>query len=420
MHLLTIIAALGWDPEIRGALTVVLAVTVLMGSVWLILVTNTGIRLGTLLALAGFFGWMVLMGTLWWIYGIGYVGNSPKWVTEEVNVDPGPGFEDAGIQQAVIGNVSKLPDPNCFSGAENAFPPADADALRNFQVRTEPGCLPLAVDLMMAYDGEERQVALQELLNPQKPESKLDYIRDSDGITDSADQFMALMTAAANETEAALATTNDVIGQNPDDPRYLDEAGFQEELQSLYARRDLRVNDLSLGELEAVAPDIITWATDEGYLELNGWNLLSTAESGEAVAEAQADLADLDVYGSHEFVVLDTFQQGGKPKRTKNGLLDRVWFKIKNTAMITHPTNYAVVQTQIAVPKETLAGQLPPIPEPDPEGATVSVVMIRNLGNLRLRPALLTLASLLAFGATVLALHFRDLDLWRREGKPRT
>ena len=47
-----IVAGLGWDPEIRGLLTVVLAMAVLAGSVWLLLVTNTGTRLGSLIALA--------------------------------------------------------------------------------------------------------------------------------------------------------------------------------------------------------------------------------------------------------------------------------------------------------------------------------------------------------------------------------
>ena len=73
------IAGIGWDPEIRGLLTVVLAMAVLAGSVWLLLVTNTGTRLGSLIAIAGFFGWMFVMGIFWWIYGIGWVGSSPAW-----------------------------------------------------------------------------------------------------------------------------------------------------------------------------------------------------------------------------------------------------------------------------------------------------------------------------------------------------
>ena len=45
------IAGIGWEPEIRGLLTVVLGFAILGGSVWLLLVTNTGTRLGSLIAL---------------------------------------------------------------------------------------------------------------------------------------------------------------------------------------------------------------------------------------------------------------------------------------------------------------------------------------------------------------------------------
>ena len=70
-QLLHIVAGIGWEPEIRGALTV------LVGSLvfWLCMVNSQHKprnRLGTLIALAGFFGWMLVMGIVWWIYGIGY------------------------------------------------------------------------------------------------------------------------------------------------------------------------------------------------------------------------------------------------------------------------------------------------------------------------------------------------------------
>ncbi len=44
-------AGISWDPGIRGILTVAVGVAVLMGSVYLILATNTGARLGMLIAL---------------------------------------------------------------------------------------------------------------------------------------------------------------------------------------------------------------------------------------------------------------------------------------------------------------------------------------------------------------------------------
>ena len=71
--------AIGWEPELRGLLTVVIAVVILMGSVYLIMLTNMGSRLAFLVALAGLAGWMMLMGLTWWIYGIGLRGPDPSW-----------------------------------------------------------------------------------------------------------------------------------------------------------------------------------------------------------------------------------------------------------------------------------------------------------------------------------------------------
>jgi hypothetical protein len=73
------ILAIGWEPELRGILTVIIAVFALMGSVYLILGTNIGARLGFLVAFAGLAGWMFLMGAIWWAYGIGLKGPEPSW-----------------------------------------------------------------------------------------------------------------------------------------------------------------------------------------------------------------------------------------------------------------------------------------------------------------------------------------------------
>lgn len=83
-HLVT--GALAWNPQIRGALYVVIAVVVLPGSVFLLLSTNMGSRLGFLIAFAGFSGWMFTLGSVWWVYGSGPVGRSPSWKPKEVIV----------------------------------------------------------------------------------------------------------------------------------------------------------------------------------------------------------------------------------------------------------------------------------------------------------------------------------------------
>ncbi len=87
MQTLNLLAGIAFDPTIRGLLSVGVGVVVLMGSVYLILATNTGNRLGFLLAATGFFGWMAIMGILWWIYGIGMLGASPSWEVVEYNAN---------------------------------------------------------------------------------------------------------------------------------------------------------------------------------------------------------------------------------------------------------------------------------------------------------------------------------------------
>ena len=50
-----ILSAIQFDPNIRGVLVVLVGVVVLCGSVYLLLATNTGVRNGFLIALAGLF-----------------------------------------------------------------------------------------------------------------------------------------------------------------------------------------------------------------------------------------------------------------------------------------------------------------------------------------------------------------------------
>jgi hypothetical protein len=85
MHTLAAtVLAFGWNPEIRGLTTVVIGIVALCGSVYLLLATNLGTRLGFLVAFAGLFGWMTIMGGVWWAYGIGLKGSEPSWKAQEI------------------------------------------------------------------------------------------------------------------------------------------------------------------------------------------------------------------------------------------------------------------------------------------------------------------------------------------------
>ena len=98
------LSAISWDPGFRGILVVLTGVVVLCGSVFLLLATNTGARLGFLLALTGLFGWMTIMGITWSMYGIGYKGPTPTWKVLDVN--------EGNIKDTPVAVARTLPEPN--------------------------------------------------------------------------------------------------------------------------------------------------------------------------------------------------------------------------------------------------------------------------------------------------------------------
>lgn len=112
--------AIGWEPELRGLLTVIIGVVILCGSVYGIMATNMGLRLAFLVALAGIFGWMMLMGMVWWIYGIGLRGPEPSW-----QAVPGAGV----LQDVDALGASGVLDPNA-DVADEATPVESADIVR--------------------------------------------------------------------------------------------------------------------------------------------------------------------------------------------------------------------------------------------------------------------------------------------------
>jgi hypothetical protein len=73
------VLAVSWEWELRGTLIVIISVTLFCGSIYLLLATNLGARLGFLVALTGLAGWMTLLGIIWMIYGIGLKGPDPSW-----------------------------------------------------------------------------------------------------------------------------------------------------------------------------------------------------------------------------------------------------------------------------------------------------------------------------------------------------
>ena len=334
MEALEVIAGLAWDPEIRGFMAVFAGVVVLIGSVWMLLALNTGTRLGTLIAAAGFFGWLAIMASVWWIYGIGWAGDTPTWQLQEINV--------GDLDAAALGEATSLPDSSEL-----------------------PSAFALVVDSDDPTAHAEFGVVTRDTLTP--------------------DQIDGLSASEINELVADELSRNQAA---------------------------------TLSELAAVSPGVIEDAEASGQLDFGGWELLSTAEAGEAQASAAAMLLaspDLTFTTQDDFKLLDAYTVGGKrglpddPSR-----LDRIWTQIRTALTITHPTRYGVVQVQEVIDQPLTPGQPPPRPIADPSKPVISVIMIRDLGNLRLKPALVALGSLCIFAALCLFLHERDKLAWRQ------
>ena len=367
------LGAISFDNEIRGLLTVLLGSAILMGSVWLIISTNTGFRLGTLIAISAIFGWTVMMAFIWSLYGIGLQGARPTWEVQAIHIgNPSITDNEANPPPEILDD---LPDP------------------RTCDTLGEQDCLPKAIEIVRELGNSAQQAEL-----------------DPDD------------TGVASAIRAEVTAFNDALAD--DDPRKLMGEEIENEVQRLAEEERIRNEDLTLSELKGVAPDLIKKAEHEEWLELGDWNLQSTQAAGEAITAASDYLAQADLgFGetdepsddkSNTFVVLDAYQQGGKPERLNNGVWERVSNKVITSAMPRHPANYTVVQVQRAIYKTPVAGQAPPPTEVHPAAPVISVLMERNLGRFRLPSILVTIGSGLLFLASLLMLHTRDLEVRRR------
>lgn len=297
---MTVVAALStavlgieFDPGIRGILVVLVGVVVLCGSVYLLLATDTGHRVGFLVALTGLMGWMTIMGVAWSIYGIGLQGQAPSWEVIETNTG---NLDEAATEVARRLPASEdLPEPEQFLEADP--------------------------ELAEAFEGQPREPTLSDLLTV----------------------------------------------------------------------------DPSINE----------------ELDLNGWRLLSPSDpqSGEAQAAADAALGPdgtAKFEESSEYVIVNTFSIGGKDRRTDDSILGRVTYKIRSALELRHPPHYALVSVEGVVPVETEPGEAPPPPEIDESQPVISVVMVRDLGALRLPSAGITIFSGIVFAVLCNILHRRD------------
>lgn len=126
------VGGLEFDIFFRGLLSVLVGVVVLIGGTYLIVATNTGSRTGGLIAFGGLFGWMFLMGIVWTVYGIGWVGEAQSWTLKEVSTGDLELAEDvdaSNLGQALGRDNQYFDGLDSLDGVLNEFLAADPDDL---------------------------------------------------------------------------------------------------------------------------------------------------------------------------------------------------------------------------------------------------------------------------------------------------
>ena len=271
MHLHLLLGVVTWHNQLRGAIIVLTATLILPGSVYLLLATNTGAKLGFLLAVAGLSGWLFALNVVWLGYGIGYKGNQPTWVVKEI------------VTGDLVSHSAFSPVVGTPGDPKSAFP--------NGWTYLPPG---------------------NSILAPAGPVADKALIPPASG------------AKASSSFPAPFKSSQD-------------------------------------------------------YVQLGGWNK-----------------------GGHNYLV--------------NLFGYKVYWRIKHHPIfILHQPHYLVVRVQPSLPSVTLAGAAATLPAADVTQPMTSVVMVRDVGSLRLPPILIGLASLIVFGLTCERLHSRDKEIARRK-----
>jgi hypothetical protein len=149
-----------------------------------------------------------------------------------------------------------------------------------------------------------------------------------------------------------------------------------------------------------------------------GWHQIPVGDPNETAAAAAADpvLAPPAATGkqgifttSSDYIAVGAYDKGG-------GKHLPGWNHPPDALGFFHDPHYFVVVVQKVKPQVTVPGQAPPKPVADPAQPFVSVVMTRDLGNVRQKPVVVGISSAIIFGICCYVLHRRDKQAWAAKG----
>jgi hypothetical protein len=180
----------------------------------------------------------------------------------------------------------------------------------------------------------------------------------------------------------------------------------------------------NLSDVRALAdadPSVRAFLPDRD--DFNGWKIVPTSQAGEAQAAADVALANSGLFkDATEYKKLEVYDRGGNATPAEdcpdgqdnpgNLIPDdpncRLIERIKKTFRLFHPPHYEIVNVQRVLPQVAKPGEAPPVPEVDPTQPVVSVILIRDQGNVRVKPAAFFFICAALFVFFTLILHFRD------------
>jgi hypothetical protein len=339
-----VFGGLSWDPAIKGILVVLVATVILFGSIYLIIATNTGARLGLLIALSAFFGFTTILTAYWWVSppGNGPRGTDPSWHVQEIYYHQ----PDGGQGPARTHVLNDLPGPTD---------------------------LPTAAQVISGHPELREQLIA-------KPENT--SLSDIAGIDAVNKDGTHVNGADVLKQDYGLETTQ--------------------------------------GE---------TVPLKEGDDRLHGWKVVNTSNAGDAASAVDASVvaqnifADATMYKrlnafewNEEEQLADACPEAVSNPEEKASLVPKGWpcrvvYRIKDTFSLWHPPRYMVVQIQPVIAQPTVAGQAPPTPKVDQSQPVMSVVLLRDEGNVRAKPAYFFVICLSLFTVFTLMLHYRDKTL---------
>jgi len=150
----------------------------------------------------------------------------------------------------------------------------------------------------------------------------------------------------------------------------------------------------------------------------DGWHKIAVGDPNETAAAAAADpvLAPPATTGkqgifstSSDYIAVGAYDKGGEKYLPG-------WSHPPDVVGVLHKPHYFVVQVQKVKPQATAPGQAPPKPVADPTQPVVSVLMIRDLGNVRQKPIVVGISSAIIFGIACYSLHRRDKQAMAARG----